>query len=119
VSIDQPIQISRAAGTVTFSQPIINGPSDRSLKENVEPLEGSLDKVLKLQGVSFDWISNGRRDIGLIAQEVQPIVPEIVQAWGDSGKLALDYPKLTALLIEAIKELKAEISALRAEAGLG
>jgi hypothetical protein len=110
--IDFPLTIVRSTGVATFSKTIVNGPSDRSLKENIEPLEDALAKVQALQGVSFDWISNGRRDIGLIAQDVQPIVPEIVQTFGDEGKLALDYPKLTALLIEAVKTLSARVEAL-------
>jgi hypothetical protein len=111
--LDFPIIITRSTGVTTFSQAIVNGPSDRSLKENIEPLEDALAKVQALQGVSFDWISNGRRDIGLIAQDVQPIVPEIIQTFGDEGKLAIDYPKLTALLIEAVKELSAEVATLK------
>ena len=116
-TIDQPIQISRGTGVTTFSAAIINGPSDRTLKENVAPIENALDKVLALQGVSFDWKNQSRqRDIGLIAQDVEPIVPEVMQ-WYDEEKklLAIDYPKLTALLIEAVKELKGQVNYLKQE----
>lgn len=113
--ISNPLVIKRSTSVATFAQPIVNGPSDRTLKENIEPLQGSLDKVFALQGVSFNWIGKTDRQIGLIAQDVAPIVPEIIQEFGD-GKLALDYPKLTALLIEAVKELGAEVAALRAKA---
>ena len=52
-----PLSISRATGTATFSVAIINGPSDRSLKENIAPIEGGLDKVLALSGVAFNMIA--------------------------------------------------------------
>lgn len=114
------ITAARATGVVTFAAAIVNGPSDRSLKENIEPLEDALDKVLQLEGKSFNMIGDDRRQIGLIAQEVEPIVPEVIQTFSvfdaDTGepepKLALDYPKFTALLIEAIKTLAARIEAL-------
>ena len=119
-----PISIVRNTGVTTFSSAIVNGPSDRSLKENVEPLAGSLDRVLELQGVSFNLIGQptAKREIGLIAQDVEPIVPEIIQPFQTfdsagrlaANKLALDYPKLTALLIEAVKELAARVVALEA-----
>jgi trimeric autotransporter adhesin len=120
-----PISIVRATQVCTFSQAIVNGPSDRRLKENIAPLEGSLDKVLALQGVSYNLIANpNMREIGLIAQDVQPIVPEIVQVYNAATDpeatpqappepmLALDYPKLVALLIEAVKTLAARVEVL-------
>jgi hypothetical protein len=115
-----PITIKRSTGVCTFSAAIVNGPSDRSLKENIAPLEDSLDKVLALQGVSFNMIADPekRRHIGLIAQDVAPIVPEVIQdyrAGDDEPKLALDYPKLVALLIESIKTLTARIEVLEAK----
>lgn len=112
--LSTPLNIKRSTGVATFSVAIVNGPSDRSLKENIRPLESALDKVRALQGVSFNMIgeSPGRRQIGLIAQDVQSVVPEVIQDYHVSDgdmKLALDYPKLVALLIEAIKELSARL----------
>jgi Chaperone of endosialidase len=91
--------------------------SDRTMKKNIEPLEGALDKVKALQGVSFDWIDEDDerfREIGFVAQDVAPIVPEVVGiVETDQGdKLGVDYPKLTALLVEALKELSAKVAAL-------
>lgn len=111
----------RVGGVVTFTAAIVNGPSDRTLKENIAPISGALDKVLALQGVSFNMIATpDKREIGLIAQDVEPVVPEIMQEFqthDEEGraagtKLALDYPKLTALLIEAVKTLTQRVSAL-------
>jgi hypothetical protein len=118
--LSTPLSIDRATGVCTFSAAIVNGPSDRSSKENIAPLEGSLDKVLALQGVSFNMISDAdkRRQIGLIAQDVVPVVPEIIQQFRSADdnveirKLALDYPKLTVLLIEALKEAVVRIAVL-------
>lgn len=120
--LDTPLQIARANGTTTFSVPIINGPSDARLKENVEPITAALAKVKALRGVTFTMKANpndrtspaalaaaAKRHIGLIAQEVQPIVPEVMQEWqreeGGTTYLSLDYGHLVALLIEAVKEL--------------
>jgi hypothetical protein len=97
-----------------------NPPSDARFKTNVVPLSGSLAKVQKLQGVSFDWnraafpkrnFSEGRQ-IGLIAQETEKIVPEVVST-DKEGYKSLSYDKLTALLIEAVKEQQATISDLK------
>jgi hypothetical protein len=115
--------ILRSTRVVTFAVAIVNGPSDRSLKENIQPLAGALAKVQALQGVSFNLIGEGARQIGLIAQDVAPIVPEVIQPYEPAGPdlagpaplLALDYPKLTALLIEAVKELSARVDALESQ----
>jgi hypothetical protein len=118
--IDQPIVIARSSGVTTFSVAIVNGPSDRSLKENIAPLEDSLDKVMALKGVSFNFIKDKtKRQIGLIAQDVAPIVPEVMQDFiqpDEEPKLAIDYTRLVPLLVEAIKELTAKVT--RLEAGL-
>lgn len=88
--------------------------SDKSLKKNVEPLEDALDKVLDLEGVSFDWKESGRKDIGFIAQDVEEVVPEIVSTNKD-GLKTLEYGNITALLVEAIKDQQEQIEELKAE----
>lgn len=95
--------------------------SDNRLKDNVLTLENSLDKVSKLRGVEYTWNATsrkGQKDIGVIAQEVEKVIPEIVRekemALIDGGTYkTVDYEKLTAVLIEAIKELKAEVEELK------
>jgi len=96
--------------------------SDQRWKKNIAPLENSLDRVRDLSGVSFEF-RNGEldeiefpegRQIGLIAQEVEKVVPEVVRT-DDDGYKAVAYEKLTALLVEAVKELDAENIELRAE----
>jgi hypothetical protein len=87
--------------------------SDRRFKQNITPLASALDKVAKLQGVTFTWNRAAfptrnfpiGKEIGLIAQDVEPIIPEVVQTDADGYK-SITYDKLTAMLIEAVKELK-------------
>jgi hypothetical protein len=94
--------------------------SDKRLKKNILPLENSLDNILKMKGVSFDWrhdeFSNKnlskRHDIGVIAQELKEIYPEAVVKAPD-GFYAVSYTTLVPVLIEAIKEQQKIIDQLR------
>jgi hypothetical protein len=95
--------------------------SDERLKDDVKPLEGSLDKVLALQGVSYKWNSGerkGQSDIGLIAQQVEKVIPEVVREKtnidGDTFK-SVNYEHLVGVLIEAIKEQQQQIDELKAK----
>jgi hypothetical protein len=88
-------------------------PSSRRWKQNITPIEGALDKVLRLQGVSFDWTTDGRHDLGLIAEEVGEVLPELVTYDGADAS-SLDYARLVAVLIEAVKEQQERIEALEA-----
>lgn len=79
--------------------------SSRRWKTNIEPLEHALDKVQQLYGVSFDWKDDGKHDIGLIAEDVGEIIPEVVTYEENmEDAIAIDYSHLVAVLIEAIKE---------------
>jgi hypothetical protein len=78
--------------------------SDRRLKTNIRPIEG-LEIVTKLKGVRFDWIATGNPDIGLIAQEVEEVVPEAVVTDRNTGYKSVKYQNLIAALIESTKEL--------------
>jgi len=84
--------------------------SSRRWKTNIEPIDGALNKVERLRGVSFDWKENGKPDIGLIAEEVGEVIPEVV-AYEENGEdaKAVDYARLVAVLIEAMKEQQKEI----------
>lgn len=102
-----------ATGSIT-SQGDIIGFSDVSLKSNVKNIENALDKVSSLNGVTYTRIDmpNEPTQMGLIAQEVQSVVPEVVRDVGND-LLGVTYGNLTALLIEAIKELRAEVNELK------
>jgi hypothetical protein len=106
-------------GTLTASGDMIayGSPSDIRLKENIKPIESALDKVMKLEGVTFDWKENDsildiKEDIGFIAQDVQKIVPELVRE-NEDGMLSMRHQGIAPILLEAIKELKAEIEELK------
>ncbi|MCL4353979.1 tail fiber domain-containing protein [Patescibacteria group bacterium] len=90
-----------------------NAFSDSRFKTNVNPLLSSLDKVMKLNGVSFDWISSGIPSVGFIAQDVEKIIPEIVRTDGNGFK-SMDYSKLTPFLVNAIHEQQEQIASLSA-----
>ena len=95
-------------------------PSDKKLKENIKPVKNALDKVKKLQGVTFDWKPNDsildiKEDIGFIAQDVKEIVPELVRENEHSGLLSMRHQGVAPILVEAIKELEEIVSELRKE----
>ena len=103
----------RATGDITAFY-----SSDERLKENFAPLTGALDKVKAIGGYEFDWkegieeiVSKKGHDIGVKAQELQAQYPELVHE-RDNGYLAVDYIKLNAVLIEAVKELAAKVEEL-------
>jgi len=92
--------------------------SDERLKDNIKKIENPIDKLENINGVEFDWIpmegihENEGHDVGVIAQEVEKVIPEIVET-RDNGYKAVKYEKIVPLLIESIKELKDEIEKLK------
>jgi hypothetical protein len=97
----------------------VSAYSDIRLKKDLEVIGGALDKVQQLTGYTFTRIEDGTRQSGLVAQEVQKVLPEVVMNHvGEEGKpdtLSLAYGNMAGLFVEAIKELRAEVIALRAE----
>ena len=94
---------------------------DARMKTNVQQLCGMLDKLEHIRGVAFDWgelpqpfgCISGQSSIGVTAQEVEAVFPELVSPCGNPGYKAVNYSGLTGVLIEALKELKAQNEALR------
>jgi hypothetical protein len=89
--------------------------SDERLKENIQQIDNALDKVLRLTGVYFNWKDKSlgsNRQIGFVAQDVQPIIPELVVPTGKDGTLAVDYMRLVPVLLEAVKEQNMKITEL-------
>ena len=128
ISIGQAVATN---STVTFGEVRSTGDitayysSDYALKENINPISNALDKVSQLGGYNFDWKdshleSRGgvddmfvkKSDVGIIAQEVQKVLPEAVGKRKD-GTLGVRYELLVPLLVESIKELKEEIQSLK------
>ena len=106
----------RAAGDITAYY-----SSDERLKENIIPLQGALNKVKAIGGYEFDWkdgiedaTSKTGHDIGVKAQEIQAQYPDLVHE-RDNGYLAVDYIKLSAVLIEAVKELSNKVDLLESK----
>ncbi|RYZ76299.1 MAG: tail fiber domain-containing protein [Proteobacteria bacterium] len=91
-----------------------SSPSDRRYKENITPLESSLEKILKLQGVGYDWIDksafNERHQIGFIAQDLEKVFPEVVKTDAKTGFKTVVYDHLTAPIVEALKILTRKLS---------
>ena len=89
----------------------------------MKQLKNVLEKVDKIRAVSFEWNeeyeslgpSTGRTEIGVIGQEVEAVFPELVTEWGDEKYKAVDYGRLAGVLIEAVKELKAQVEELKAQ----
>ena len=98
--------------------------SDRSLKKNIEPLQNSLEKVVNLQGVSYNLINDDNvndsdddnyenKKIGFIAQDVEKILPEVVYTNKIDDLKSISYQNIIPLLVESIKDLKNEIDMLK------
>ena len=97
------------SGTATALQ--FTATSDLAKKENLEVVEDALNKVQSLTGYTYDIKENGSRKAGLIAQDVEKVLPEAVN--GDEGDKTLDYSATIALLVNAIKEQQAQIKELK------
>ncbi|MDY6903114.1 MAG: tail fiber domain-containing protein [Thermodesulfobacteriota bacterium] len=85
--------------------------SDRRLKTSITTCTSALDKVSRLRGVTFEWKDKDKDpspQLGVIAQEVEKVYPEVVKTDSQDGYKSVAYSKLVAPLIEAVKELKAE-----------
>ena len=96
--------------------------SDSRLKENIETISNALNMVSQIRGVRYDWNNTAKemypektsRDMGVIAQELEIVAPELVTT-RDTGYKAVKYEKIVAILIEAVKELKQEIDRMKKE----
>ena len=98
------------AGTITATA--FTATSDASLKENISPIDDALEKVMALCGVNFTWKDSGASQVGLIAQEVEGILPEVVNT-SEEGIKSVAYGNIVALLIEAVKAQQEQINRLQ------
>ncbi len=116
-TVTSPSFTNVTATNVTATDVTVTGAltetSDIRLKENIKPLTNSLDKVMRLEGVSYNKIATPwTHEIGFIAQNVEEVLPELALTTSD-GTLTVAYGRTVALLVEAIKELKEEIDSLK------
>jgi hypothetical protein len=112
---------SATVGRIDASNDIVAySTSDINFKENITPINNALEKINKIGGYEFDWKQNedlikfhgfSGHDIGVIAQEIEEILPEIITI-RDNGYKAVKYEKIVPLLIEAIKELSSKVKEL-------
>jgi hypothetical protein len=89
-----------------------NSTSDIRLKTNIKPFENTLEKIVQINGVSFNWIENNAKSGGIIAQDVEKVFPELVS---QTEIKTVNYNGLIGVLIEAIKELKSEVEDLKSK----
>ena len=115
-----------ATGTAIVTASSYLYSSDKNLKENIQTIDSALDKVSQLRGVTFDWKKTGGASIGVIAQEVEEVLPELVSTNSQTGLKSVAYGNIIGVLVEAIKELEqkdqereVEIKALKAAQGGG
>ena len=114
------------ADVVAYSSTV----SDKRLKENITTIDNALDKVMALRGVEYDWTATSRKgthDIGLVAQEVEEVIPELVTEhelctgeFSDGNEKVfktVNYDKMVGVLIEAIKEQQVQIDELKTKLG--
>jgi hypothetical protein len=99
--------------TGTLSATVMTSTSDENLKENIVEISDALNTVMQLKGVEYNWKDNGEKGIGLIAQDVEKILPYLVSE-NENGKSVM-YSNMIGLLVEAIKQLKQEIDSLKGD----
>jgi hypothetical protein len=107
------LSTTELTSTLTVTAPNFNTTSDIRLKDNIRTFESAMDVVSQLRGVRFAWKETGVETVGLIAQEVEKVLPELIGTNADTGLKSVSYSNMVAVLIEAVKELKAEIEELK------
>lgn len=105
--------VTPTAGNGFYCNGPYNNTSDIKFKKNIETINNALSIVKHLNGVSFNIFDMPEKQIGLIAQEVQPYLPEVVSS-DNEGNLTMQYASIVAVLINAIKELEARVAQLEA-----
>ena len=120
-SLGVGMDASGTSGRIDASNDIVAfSTSDIRWKTNIKPIENPIEKIKQISGNTFEWIEDSKfhgntgKDVGVIAQEIEAILPEIVTT-RDTGMKAVKYEKLVALLIEAVKEQQKQIDELKAK----
>ena len=108
------LNVTASPTFTTVTATTFNTTSDRNTKTDITPISDAVSKVQQLGGYSFTFKDSGEKSSGVIAQEVQAVLPELVQE-ADAGHLTVQYGNMVGLLIEAIKEQQAQIDALTAK----
>jgi len=90
----------------------LNATSDINLKKDIEVITDATGLIKQLNGVRFTWKENDRKSLGVIAQEVEELLPELISERTDTGTKSVNYNGLVGVLIEAVKELSARVDEL-------
>lgn len=101
------------SGSIRASAGVLSN-SDRKLKQKIKPLENSSKIVSSLQGVEFEWIGKNGKNFGVIAQDIQKVIPQVVSE-DNMGYLSVNYSAIIPFLIESIKDLQKEVKELKAK----
>ena len=104
---DNAAKVATTATGISVTGDVVSS-SDISLKENVRSIENALDIVKQLDGVRFNWKEDGRESIGFTAQQIEPILPEVINT-DENGSKSVNYSVVVSVLVEAIKELSDKI----------
>jgi hypothetical protein len=104
-------KLTYVPSTGTLSSTVVTSTSDEKLKENIVTISDPIDTIKKLRGVEYNWKDNGNKSMGVIAQEVEKVLPYLVSE-NENGKTVM-YQNMIGLLIEAIKEQQKQIDELR------
>ena len=105
-------EISANSGSINDLEVIrLTETSALIYKDNVQTLD-SADSIFSLRPVSFNWKADNREDLGLIADEVKEVYPQLVKSDAEGNALGVNYSKLTSVLIKAVQDLSARISSL-------
>ena len=118
-SLGVGVNPNATSGRIDASNDVVAySTSDIRLKDNIKTIDKALNKVNEIQGIEFDWIEkqevhgNSGHDIGVIAQEIEKVLPDVVTT-RDNGYKAVKYEKIVPLLIEAIKDLSKQVDGLK------
>jgi hypothetical protein len=115
-TVEETINLDGASGNINISGTLTQS-SDERLKKDIKTIDGALNKTLDLRGVSYTWkddAENENPQIGVIAQELEEIFPELVRT-DENGMKSVNYAQMTAILIEAVKELNTLVEDLKSE----
>jgi hypothetical protein len=108
IGTETPTEKLDVVGTVKATD--FNTTSDQNLKTNIQTIENPLDKIVQIRGVNFEWKENNKPSAGVIAQEVEKVLPQLVNG---EGTKTVNYNGLIGLLIEAVKAQQEEINMLK------
>ena len=110
-STDLPLTYKLAvSGSIKASGAVVQG-SDRRLKEDIYPIDNALSKIDNIDGVNFTYKDTGLKSIGVIAQDIQKVLPEVVSE-DNNGYLGVNYSGIVPVLIEAVREQNSIIKSL-------